>query len=260
VARERGGRPLNALSERRLAIVIPAYEAADMLPKVLARIPSAIRLAARAILVVEDCGPAGPLSTTPALRAEYPTLEVLQHDRNRGYGAAQKTGYRRALELGCDLVVLLHADGQYAPELMERLLAPLLRGEADIVLGSRMLRKREALRGGMPLYKFLGNLFFTLIENLAYGMRLSEYHSGYIAYSREALRRIPFERLTDAFHFDGQMLMLGGKRGLRIAEVPIATHYGDEISHLRAFRYGLEVFETILSYWAGRFDSEAPET
>lgn len=259
MARERGDRPLNDLTQRRLAIVIPAYEAWATLPKVLDRIPADIHEAVHVILIVEDCGPAGPLSTTPGLLAAYPKVRVLQHDRNRGYGAAQKTGYRRALELGCDLAILLHADGQYAPELMERLLAPILRGEADIVLGSRMLRKWEALRGGMPLYKFLGNVFFTLIENLAYGLRLSEYHSGYIAYDRGALQRIPFERLTDAFHFDGQMLMLGAKTGLRVAEVAIPTHYGNEISHLRAFRYGLEVFETILSYWAGRFDSATPE-
>jgi glycosyltransferase involved in cell wall biosynthesis len=188
------------------------------------------------------------------LQRKHPKLEVLLHEHNKGYGGAQKTGFTRALELGADVAVLLHADGQYAPEAMERLYAPLLRDEADVVLGSRMKDYRSALRGGMPFYKFAANIGLTTLENLAYGMKLSEYHSGYMLYSRRALEKIPFEKLSDTFHFDGEMLLMAGKKKLRIADLPIPTHYGDEESHLKPIPYGLEVLKVILKNFQGKYD------
>ena len=126
------------------------------------------------------------------------------------------------------MVALLHADGQYAPEILQDLYEPLVKDEADIVLGSRMKNYRSALKGGMPLYKFTANICLTALENLVYGMHLSEYHSGYMLYNRKALERIPFEKLSDRFHFDGEMLMVGGLKKLRIKDLPIPTHYGGE--------------------------------
>ncbi|MDR1191565.1 MAG: glycosyltransferase family 2 protein [Verrucomicrobiales bacterium] len=242
------------VSGKKIVVVIPAYKAALTLPGVLARIPADVHEQLFKILVVEDGGEKVPRSTDAELLAKYPKIEVLFHEHNRGYGAAQKTGYRRALELGADIAAMLHADGQYAPEELPRLLEPLVTGSADLVLGSRMRSWRSALRGGMPKYKFVANICLTQLENLAYGLRFSEYHSGYMLYSRRALTVVPFEKLSDTFHFDGEMLLVGAKKGLRVADLPIPTHYGDEESHLKPIKYGFEVLGVIRDYWRGKYD------
>jgi glycosyltransferase involved in cell wall biosynthesis len=239
---------------KRIAIVIPAYKAAQTLPGVLARIPAGLHETLYKIYIVEDGGEKVPRSATPELLEKYPKAGVLFHEHNRGYGAAQKTGYRAALDAGADIAAMLHADGQYAPEELPRLLAPLIAGAADIVLGSRMRSWRSALSGGMPKYKFVANICLTQLENLAYGLRFSEYHSGYMLYSRRALTVVPFEKLSDTFHFDGEMLLVGAKRGLRVADLPIPTHYGDEESHLKPVKYGFEVLGVIRDYWRGKYD------
>jgi glycosyltransferase involved in cell wall biosynthesis len=244
----------DVLLGRRLVIVIPAYRANDTLPGVLRRIPEAIHASVLRILVVEDGGADIPRSTTPELLQHYPKIEVLLHEHNKGYGAAQKTGFNRAVELQADLAALLHADGQYAPELLPELCAPLVRDEADIILGSRMRSWRGALKGGMPLYKFVANIALSRIENLVYRLNLSEYHSGYMLYSARALQVIPFNKLSDTFHFDGEMLLVGSKKNLRIADLPIPTHYGDEESHLKPIAYGFEVLGVIRKYLRGGYD------
>jgi glycosyltransferase involved in cell wall biosynthesis len=243
----------DVLLGRRLVIVIPAYRAQDTLPSVLERIPLSIHECVLRILVVEDGGTDIPRSCTPELLKRYPKIEVLLHEHNKGYGAAQKTGYRRALELDADVAALLHADGQYAPEMLPKLCEPLVRGEVDIVLGSRMKNYRTALAGGMPVYKFMANIGLTWIENRVYRLKLSEYHSGYMLYSSRALRTIPFCNLSDTFHFDGEMLLVGSKKGLRVADLPIPTHYGDEKSHLRPIAYGFEVLGVIFKYLRGGY-------
>ena len=165
-------------------------------------------------------------------------LVMHRNERNLMYGGNQKAGYRYALERGFDFVILLHGDGQYAPEVMDRLLAPLERGEADLVMGSRMLEP-GALEGNMPLYKFVGNKILTFGQNLMLRERFSEYHSGYRAYSCHALRKIPLERLTDSWHFDTQIILEFLARGFRIREVPIPTYYGDEICRVNGIPYAL---------------------
>lgn len=239
---------------KKIVVVIPAYKAAETLPSVLARIASAMYERLSRILVVEDGGEKVPRSVSAGLLEKYPKIEVLFHEHNRGYGGAQKTGYRRALELGADITAMVHADGQYAPEELERLCQPMVDDKADMVLGSRMRSWRSALKGGMPKYKFVANICLTQLENLAYGLRFSEYHSGYMLYSRKALETIPFEKLSDTFHFDGEMLLVGAKRGLRVADLPIPTHYGDEESHLKPIKYGFEVLGVIRDYWRGKYD------
>jgi len=247
-------------NSKKIAVVIPAYKAKDTLPSVLKRIPADVHNEISWILIVEDAGKDVPRSTTPELVAQYPKIEVLFHEENKGYGAAQKTGYHRALELGADIAVLLHADGQYAPEEMKRLYAPLVNDQADLVLGSRMRDYKSALKGGMPVYKFIANICLTKLENLAYGMNVSEYHSGYMLYSKKALQSIPFEKLSNTFHFDGEMLLMGGKKQLRIADLPIPTHYGDEESHLRPIQYGFEVLKVIRDNYRGKYDRLFEET
>ncbi|MDF9827429.1 glycosyltransferase involved in cell wall biosynthesis [Ereboglobus sp. PH5-10] len=239
---------------KKIVVVIPAYKAAETLPSVLARIVPEMYERLLKILVVEDGGETVPRSTSAELLEKYPKVEVLFHEHNRGYGGAQKTGYRRALELGADIAAMVHADGQYAPEELERLCQPMVDDSADMVLGSRMRSWRSALKGGMPKYKFVANICLTQLENLVYGLHFSEYHSGYMLYSRKALETIPFEKLSDTFHFDGEMLLVGAKRGLRVADLPIPTRYGDEESHLKPIKYGFEVLGVIRDYLRGKYD------
>jgi glycosyltransferase involved in cell wall biosynthesis len=240
--------------KKNITVVIPAYKADKTLPEVLERIPDNVYDEISNIVIVEDGGTNNPLSVSNQLKQKYSKIEIIWHPTNRGYGAAQKTGFARALELGADVGVLLHADGQYAPEEMERLYQPLINEQADVVLGSRMHDPRSALKGGMPLYKLIANISLTKLENLCYGMQVSEYHSGYMLYSRKALETIPFQKLSDTFHFDGEMLLLSGKKNLRIADLPIPTHYGDEVSHLKPIEYGFDVLKIIARNFMGKYD------
>jgi hypothetical protein len=146
--------------------------------------------------------------------------------------------------------VLLHSDGQYSPEKIPELLEPFDSGAADLVQGSRMLGG-GALRGGMPLYKFIANKALTAIENRAFGMRLAEYHSGYMLYSRRALETIPFEKLLSSFDFDLEMIVLARAKGLRIKEIAIPTIYAGERSHLNPIRYGCDVLSVVRRYRRG---------
>ena len=174
---------------------------------------------------------------------------MYRNPRNLGYGGNQKKGLRHAIEKGYDIVVVLHGDVQYAPERIPDLIQPILEGQADMAFGSRMTD--HPLQGGMPLYKFLGNKFLTAIENWALGMNLSEYHSGFRAYSCAALNKVRFERCTDGFHFDTEILIQFKDKGLRIVEIAIPTHYGPE-SHQVGFgtsvRYGLGILVSLLEY------------
>jgi glycosyltransferase involved in cell wall biosynthesis len=227
-------------------IVVPAYQAESTLPGVLARIPSTLRARSR-VLVVDD----GSHDRTSEVAADLADV-VSRSPRNLGYARAQKRGLRHALAHEASAVVILHADGQYPPEALPDLLAPIERGEADVVLGSRVL-DGCALQRGMPLYKYVANRALSWFENRCYGLSLSEYHTGMMAYSREALDSLPFEAVSNTFHFDGEMAMLAGRRGLRIAEVPIAHRYGDERSHLRPIPYGLTVVLIALAVRTGLY-------
>ncbi len=249
----------NDLSAKRIVVVIPAYKAAQTLPSVLARITPEVYHEVFRILIIEDIDPRTPRSSTPELEALYPKVEILVRDYP-GYGGAQKKGFRRALELGADIAVLLHADGQYAPEIMAELYAPLVKDQADVVLGSRMKTFGAAIRGGMPVYKFIANVLLTTIENIAYGLNLSEYHSGYMLYSRKALETIPFEKLSNDFHYDGEMLLVAGKKKLRIADLPIPTHYGSEKSNVKPIAYGFEVLGVIVKYLRGKYNYDTPRS
>lgn len=170
-------------------------------------------------------------------------LQVLANPVNQGYGGNQKLGYWYAIQNGFDFVALLHGDGQYAPEIMPELIKPLLSGEADSVIGSRMLTPKAAVRGGMPLYKYIGNRILTWYQNKLTGTKLSEYHSGYRIYSIEALSNIPFELNTNDFHFDTEILIQLHLAGYCIKELPIPTYYGDEICHVNGLRYAFDVVQ-----------------
>ena len=181
----------NAAGEHKknLYVIIPAYQAALTLESVFDRIPKEIYVRGARIVVVNDGSADGTGEIARRISLTRANVEVIDHPQNKGYAQAQKTGFTYALANGAELIALLHADGQYAPELLPKLLAPLENDEADVVIGSRML-EGGALKGGMPLYKYIANKALTTIENVAYGLNVSEYHSGYMLYSSKCLRSI----------------------------------------------------------------------
>lgn len=235
---------------KRIGILVVAYNAASTLHKVLDRIPPDFRQRIDEVLVSDDASSdatylvgLGYQSTVPDL-----PLTVLRQVRNLGYGGNQKAGYRWAIENDLDIVVLLHGDGQYAPELLPEIVAPLERGECDAVFGSRMLDPGGARRGGMPMYKFVGNRILTTFENAVMGTSLSEWHSGYRAYSVQALKDIPFQRNSDGFDFDTQVIVQLIEAGKRITEIPIPTFYGDEISRVNGIKYANDICRHVVRY------------
>jgi glycosyltransferase involved in cell wall biosynthesis len=234
----------------RPLIFMPAYNAAGRLPGVVRRIPADVWEAVDGLVVVDDGSADATADAVKALMAEFPKIELVRHAANRGYGGAQKTGYRRALELGAAAVVMLHSDGQYPPELLPAMLAPLADGY-DVVGGSRS--KYGGMRqGGMSLARYWGTILLTALENLVFRQHLTIYHSGYRAYSRAALERIPFERYSDTFNFDSEMLVGAFRARLPIAEVPIPTIHGAGYSSLSPIPYGLSVLRTLARYLLGR--------
>ena len=238
------------MTEKKIGILVVAYNAATTLAQVLDRIPDGFRPRIAHVLVGDDHSQDG----TYEIGLEYGRsngelpMTIVRHDRNLGYGGNQKAGYRWAIEQGLDIVVLLHGDGQYAPECLPELVAPLERGECDAVMGSRMLLPGAARRGGMPLYKYVGNRILTWWENAMAGTSLSEWHSGYRAYAVDALAAIDFESNSDGFDFDTQILLQLHAAGRRIAEVAIPTYYGDEICHVNGLAYARDVSLHALRY------------
>ncbi len=235
---------------REVFVVMPAYNAGRTIEKVFGRIPQEARRRITRYVVVNDGSTDDTEAALERLRTGFPDLVSLRHPVNRGYGAAEKTLLDYALAQGAEVAILLHADGQYSPEKIPELLEPFDRDEADIVQGSRMAGQ-GALRGGMPVYKFVANKVLTGLANQAFGMRLSEYYSGYMVYSRRALQSIPYQRLGDSFHFDLQMLVMARVKGLRIRQISIPTIYADEKSHLSPVKYGFDVLSVIWNYRRG---------
>ena len=233
---------------------MPAYNAALKITGVFERIPAEIWAKNPSVIIVNDGSKDDTAKKIQEIKNRWPNIQVINKIQNQGYARAQKDAFTKAVGEGAEIVVLLHADGQYPPELMPTLLKPLEEGSADIVQGSRMINKKDALKGGMPLYKFFANVFLSTLENWTYGFNFSEYHSGYMLYSFKALQTIPFLKLSNTFHFDGEMLFVGAKKGLRVQELPIPTTYADEVSHVKPISYGFHVLGIMLKYLLGKYD------
>ncbi len=232
-----------APGEKRILIFIVAYNAERTIDAVLDRIPKELHTRQVEVLIIDDSSKdrtfqAGLKRET---RAGDFRITILRNPENQGYGGNQKLGYRYAIEHGFDVVALLHGDGQYAPEKLPVLIEPFLNDEADVVFGSRMINKQDALAGGMPMYKWLGNQVLTTFQNTMLGSHLSEFHSGYRLYSTRALQRIPFERNSNDFHFDTDIIIQLHFAGQRIKEIPIPTFYGDEICHVNGLKYAWDI-------------------
>ncbi len=229
------------IDSKKIIVVIPAYNNEQTLGGIFDRIPKNLAPLIDEFIIVDDGSTDETRNKIGLLTQKYKNVTCIAHDVNKGYARAQKTGFRVAFNHGADIAILLHADGQYAPEELEGLLEPLLKDECDMVQGGRILGGK-ALKGGMPLYKYLAIRFASVIENLVYGMKMLEYHSGYMLYSRRALRTIPFEKLSNTFYFDGEMLFVGHAKGLRIRSLPISTRYARDIkSGVRPLKYVFDV-------------------
>ncbi len=256
----------------RVLVFIVAYNAEKTISSVVRRIPAEISdLYHVEVLIIDDASQdatfACSLGVSKAGGSPFP-IHVLFNPVNQGYGGNQKLGFQYAIENGYDFVALVHGDGQYAPESLPMLIEPLRRGEAAAVFGSRMLTPMGALRGGMPLYKFAGNKILTWIENRLLRANLSEFHSGYRIYSVRALQSIPFDRNTNGFHFDTEIIIQLLIARQPIKELPIPTYYGDEICHVNGLRYAWNVVKVALKarlqelslFYDRRFDCAPAET
>lgn len=234
---------------KRVGIFVIAYNAESHITQTLDRIPEDVWNAITVVYVVDDCSTDETTGKALEYAKHQDKLVVIRNRVNRRYGGNQKFGYQWAIDQNLDVVVMLHADGQYAPEMLPQMLAPMVSGEADVVIGSRMMEKENALKGGMPKYKFVGNIVLTRIESALTGLKLSEYHSGYRAYSTALLKRILFWENADEWHFDTQILLQCYVAGARIKEIPIPTYYGDEICHVNGIAYGINCILTAFGFW-----------
>ena len=233
----------------KIGVLIVAYNAQETLAKVLDRIPLEFAKQIDSILVCDDAS----TDYTHNVGLQYQSnsqlpLTIVRHEINLGYGGNQKTGYQWALEKNLDLVVLLHGDGQYAPEYLPQIVEPIVSGRADVVFGSRMITQGGARQCGMPLYKFVGNKILTTLQNRLAKVSLTEWHSGYRAYSIAALRKVNFLKNSDYFDFDSQIIlqMIGARQ--RIVEIEIPTFYGDEISRVNGIKYGIKILIHTLKF------------
>ena len=232
---ETGGRP-------KVVVVMPAYNAARTLRMTYTELPHD---SVDMVILVDD----GSTDDTVAIAREL-NLKLFLHDRNYGYGANQKTCYTEALRAGADIIVMVHPDYQYDPRLLPEIVQPIQQGGADVVLGSR-LKSGSALSGGMPWWKYLSNRFLTGVENKAFGLHLSEYHTGYRAYRREVLEAVNFALNADKFIFDQEIMAQVVEAGFRIAEVAVPTRYFAEASSaslLASTRYGVGILWLVVRY------------
>ena len=233
---------------KRLGVFVISYNAELLIQETLRRIPEEIWREAEVVYVVDDCS----MDETTRKAMDYPDphgkLVVFRNRVNRRYGGNQKFGYQYAIDRGLDAVVMLHGDGQYAPEMLPDLFRPLVEEEADVVIGSRMINRRDALKGGMPKYKFVANIALTWIENLLSGLSMSEFHSGYRGYSTRFLRRVPLWDNSNEWHFDTHILFQARQADARICELPIPTRYGNEVCHVNGISYGLNCIRSALLF------------
>jgi len=236
-------------NELKIAIFIPTYNASRTLPILLDRIPNEIKNNVKEIFIIDDASQDNTYLIGIGYKelSNMQNLQIYKNKINKGYGGNQKFAYQYAINKGFDIIVMLHGDAQYAPEMIPKLLKPF-EDEQDIALvfGSRM--RGNPLKGGMPLYKYIGNIILTYIENKFLDMNLSEYHSGYRIYNCHALKQIPFNKCSDDFHFDSEILIQLKIKNLKIRECSIPTYYGKEKSHVNVIAYGINILKSLLEY------------
>lgn len=228
----------------RVVAVMPAYNAAATVERTVADIPPG---SVDEIVLVDDCSRDHTVEVATRLG-----LTVVRHEKNKGYGGNQKTCYRIALDSGADYVVMIHPDYQYDSRVIPAAVEFLKLGICDVVLGSRIRTRREALDGGMPVYKYVFNRMLTLMENIALGQNLGDFHSGFRAYSRKVLETLPYETNSDDFVFDSQFLAQSVWFRFKVGDIPVPVRYFDEASSInfrRSVTYGLRTLQVLVEFW-----------
>ncbi len=231
----------------KIVVVLPAYNAEKTLKKTLNDID---RNWVDEIILVDDASQDKTINLSKQLG-----LKTFKHSKNLGYGGNQKTCYEEALKLNADIIIMVHPDHQYDPTYIPQIVLPIIRGKADAVFGSRMMVKGWAMEGGMPLWKYLANIFLTKIENLFLGLKLTEYHSGFRAYHSKILRTIPFKSFSDDFVFDTEIIIQLKIHKFKIREIPITTRYFKDASMIgfkESLQYGLNILEALFSYFLSK--------
>lgn len=235
------------IESKKIVVVLPAYKAEKTLVQTHNEIPFDI---VDEVILVDDNSPDATLQVAHEIGIRH----IIRHDRNKGYGGNQKTCYNKALELGADIVIMLHPDYQYTPKLIHSMAYLIANEVYPVVIGSRILGK-GAITGGMPMYKYVANRFLTLFQNIMMDQKLSEYHTGYRAYDRKVLEAIPYNNNSDDFVFDNQFLAQVFYHGFEIAEITCPTKYFEEASSInfhRSVQYGLGVLQTSVQYFLSR--------
>lgn len=231
---------------------MPAYNAASTLEKTYRDIPKNI---VHEVIVVDDESKDETVKVARKLK-----LPTIVHPKNLGYGGNQKTCYKEALNRGADIIVMIHPDYQYDATLTGEMVRPIIDGRFDIMLGSRIRSRQEALRGGMPLYKYISNRFLTFLENIVLGLNLSEYHTGFRAFRKEVLKSLPLKKFSNDFVFDQEILISAHDAGFSIGEIPVPVRYFPEASSINLIRstiYGLMIVYNLILYLAKKIGFKA---
>ena len=238
------------MKREKILIFIPSYNVEKKIEKVLKKIPKIILKNNNIkILIIEDNSKDKTLYVIKKImknKKRRLKINLIINKKNKGYGGVQKIAFNYAIKKDFKYVVMLHGDNQYPADKLLRLVKPLLTNNFDAVFGSRMINSLDALKGGMPLYKYIGNIMLTFFQNLLLSSNLTEFHSGYRSYKVSSLKKIKFKTNTNDFHFDTEIIIQFLKKNFVIKEIPMPTHYGDEISHLKSIPYGLNIVRSTL--------------
>jgi len=238
------------MKREKILIFIPSYNVEKKIKRVLKRIPNSIfKKFNIKILIIEDNSKDSTLSIIRSIIKEKRkkiNINLIANKKNKGYGGVQKIAFKYAIRKKFKYIVMLHGDNQYPANKIINLLNPLVTGNYDAVFGSRMINSLDAIKGGMPIYKYIGNVLLTFFQNIILSSNLSEFHSGYRSYKVTSLKKIKYSKNTNDFHFDTEIIIQFLKKNFIIKEVAMPTYYGDEISHLKSIPYGLNIVRTTI--------------
>lgn len=235
-------------NNKKILIFIPAFNVGKKIFSVVERIPNKIvNTNEIKILIINDNSNDNTASEIEKIQNKFNyNFEVINSNKQLGYGGVQKVSFNYAIKKNYDYIIMLHGDGQYAPEELPKFISELENPYVDAVFGSRMMNYKSAIKGGMPIYKFLGNIFLTFIQNFILNSSVSEFHSGYRSFKVNSLKNINFFELPDYYHFDTEMIIELLKKKMTLKEIHIPTFYGDEVSHLKSIPYGFKVLYSTL--------------
>jgi glycosyltransferase involved in cell wall biosynthesis len=242
------------MADPTVSIFIPAFNAATCIQTVIDRIPPRLWRQVRTVWILNDGSTDGTDRVIESISRRHEAVHPVNSAQNRGYGSTVKQGLLLCRDDGCDYAACVHADGQYPPEAVPEFVETMRSRRIDLMQGSR-IASGTALSGGMPLYKYVAGRLLTSLENAVFGLTMTDYHSGFLVYSRKSLAELPFHRLSGGFEFDLEVIASARAKRLTLGELPIPTRYAGEVSHLKPVRYGFRVLRVLVKYVAGYYHS-----